>query len=496
MNSQKHPNALVAFFSTELWERYGFYVVQSLIALYLSVHFKLTDRETYALVGSFTALTYISPIIGGWIADHLIGQKKAILSGAIILSISYIILAFSHSLHGIILALAHIAVGTGLLKPNISSLLGKQYAVNDSRKDSGYTIFYMGITLGIILGTTLPNYLQADFGWRICFLSAALGALLAFFIFLFSSKKLGIQDYASINPKQNQWQRYLSALSIVMGLLIISLTLLANTQLATIFFSIVLLLAVGYVLKIAYQEKGVQRVKTICFLLLFIVSTLFWAFYFEMFMGLTLFIARTVKSHIDGIALPPPLYVSIQSIGMIFFGVILQKLWSRRKAKNIAYDTSIKFAAGLVCMVISYSLILIAIDTTAPILLISPAIVIIAYLAISLAELLISPIGLAAVTNLARPQIVSTMTGIFFVSLGLGGFLAGKLSSIAAISNPITSLSYMKAHYFAAFSKLLYLLIGALILSGIIAILIRRMNSLSPVSPSKELLEQAAANER
>ena len=194
-NSFNHPPSLRVFFATEMWERYGFYVVQSLLALYLALHFKWLDQRVYALVGSFTALTYLSPVIGGWIADHLLGQKRAILTGAIFLFFSYLALTLLTSDFGLPVALAGVAVGTGLLKPNISSLLGNEYPANSAKRESGFTIFYMGITTGIIFGTTLPSILNEYFGWSITFLSAAFGMIIAFSVFTFGAYHYKITDY-------------------------------------------------------------------------------------------------------------------------------------------------------------------------------------------------------------------------------------------------------------------------------------------------------------
>ncbi len=171
---EKHPKSLRIFFATEMWERYGFYVVQSLLALYLALHFKWPDKQIYSLVGSFTALTYLSPLVGGWIADKLIGQKKAILLGILILGFSYCLLAWLTTATALTVSLAAIAVGTGLVKPNISSLLGNEYPQGSAKRESGFTIFYMGITSGIVLGTTLPSELSTHYSWATAFFSAAL----------------------------------------------------------------------------------------------------------------------------------------------------------------------------------------------------------------------------------------------------------------------------------------------------------------------------------
>ena len=142
MNSHKHPISLPIFFSTEMWERYGFYVIQTLLALFLVYHYHLSDAVTYSTVGTFTALTYISPIIGGVIADKWIGQKNAVLLGAMILLLNYVLLALSSTILFLYITLGGIAVGTGLLKPNISSLLGRQYAEQSELRDKGFVIFY------------------------------------------------------------------------------------------------------------------------------------------------------------------------------------------------------------------------------------------------------------------------------------------------------------------------------------------------------------------
>jgi len=171
MNSThlKHPPSLRIFFATEMWERYGFYVVQTLLALYLALRFHWQDKQIYELVGSFTALTYVSPLIGGWIADHLLGQKRTILSGAFVLLVSYFALSFTSSNHGLTLCLASIAIGSGLLKPNISSLLGNEYPEGSPNREKGFTLFYLGITTGIIMGSTFPGYLHHHFGWSVAF---------------------------------------------------------------------------------------------------------------------------------------------------------------------------------------------------------------------------------------------------------------------------------------------------------------------------------------
>lgn len=467
-----HPPALFVFFGTEMWERYGFYVVQALLAIYLTQHFKLSDDLTYTIVGTFTALTYISPIVGGWIADHLIGQKQAVSLGALVLLMSYILLSVGDTPNALLHALAGVAVGTGLLKPNISSLLGRQYSDDSARRDSGFTIFYMGITSGIILGTTLPSKLQQWYGWDLCFSSAALGLLFALFIFNLGTRYFHIENYARLEG--NRYFNWFKAILIALILWRVSIHVMQSASLAFDFFLLIVILAVSYVINVARKEDLEQRKKTLALLLLCVISALFWSFYFQMFMVLTLFITRAVQPTVLGISFPAPFYVTVESVGMIGFGFILTKVWARLPIHNVAISTVTKFMISMLLMLLAYSVILMTMRVSDPGL-ISPWPIIGAYLIISLAELMLSPIGLSAVTRLASPNVVSTLMGVFFVSLGIGGYLSGKLASLAAIDKTTLDIVQIKSDYFHAFSLMSGLLLLACVLTALIALMIRWM---------------------
>ncbi|WP_423202462.1 peptide MFS transporter [Legionella jamestowniensis] len=455
--SIKHPPSLSIFFATEMWERYGFYVVQTLLALYLAFYFKWKDERVYTLVGTFTALTYLSPVIGGWIADHLLGQKKAILTGAVFLFFSYLSLFILTSDNALSAALAGIAVGTGLLKPNISSLLGNEYPDNSSRRESGFTIFYMGITTGIILGTTLPSQLYYFFGWSVAFASAAFGMIIAFTVFAYGVHRYKIADY---HPAELTVIKLIKAFFILFGLWAIAYVILHNPILADTAFGAVIVLSLLYLIDVVKRESPQQAKQTIVIGLLCMISVMFWAFYFQMFLSLTLFISRVVEPKLFGILFPPPYYVSIQSIGMIVFGYFL----SRRPPINAIHSgivTGNKFMLAMVFITLAYLLITLVSKSSHGTTLLSPLYFIPAYLLISIAELLLSPVGLAAITVLASRKKVSTMMGIFFVSLGIGAFLSGKLANLTAIKPNELSILQLKAHYSHTFTILLFILLGA-----------------------------------
>lgn len=460
--SLAHPPSLRIFFATEMWERYGFYVVQTLLALYLALHFQWDDKRIYSLVGSFTALTYLSPVIGGWIADHLLGQKNSILVGAVVLLVSYIAVSFVLTDLGLTSSLAGIAVGTGLLKPNISSLLGNEYPVGSPNREKGFTIFYMGITTGIILGTTLPSYLNAHFGWSVSFVSAALGMVIAIGTFGFGIYHYRIKDY---HPFQYQFQKILIALLMMLSLWIAAFYILNYPTIADTVFIIVVLLSVAYLLYCVKCETPLQARQTIVILLLCLISVAFWAFYFQMFLSLTLFISRVVEPTLFGISFPPPYYVSVQSLGMIILGLMItrRKIDFKHPKQNII-QTGNKFVYAIMFILMAYVLIAVVSRSDLSQELLPSLYIIPAYLMISFAELLLSPVGLSAITLLASPKKVSTMMGIFFVSLGIGGFLSGKLAELTAIPMGEVSIITLKHDYAASFSLLMSILFGITLL--------------------------------
>lgn len=454
----KHPGSLRIFFATEMWERYGFYVVQTLLALYLTKHFNWSDKDIYALVGSFTALTYVSPVIGGWVADRLLGQQRTILAGAVILSLSYLVLGLFASESILLFTLAGIAVGTGLFKPNISSLLGNEYPENSPQRENGFTIFYMGITTGIILGCTIPNQLNNYFGWSVSFISASAGMLLGLMVFVFGVYKYKIKDYGTY---EYQFGKIVKAALAIVSLWLVSLGILHYTKLADVSFTAIVLISTIYFIYSIKTESADEARRTMVIGILCIISVIFWAFYFQMFLSFTLFISRTVDQNLYGIQFPPPYYVSIQSLGAIVFGCYL----ARRKSKKqyTAMQSANKFLLSMLFMTSAFVALTMICRFSMNTQLLSPLFFIPIYLMISWAELLLYPIGLSAVTVLASRKKVSTMMGVFFVSLGVGGFLAGKLADLAAISPGETDLLTLKSHYAEAFTNISYLLIAALL---------------------------------
>ncbi|WP_367605591.1 peptide MFS transporter [Legionella sp. W05-934-2] len=473
-STTKHPRSLIIFCGTELWERYGFYAVQSLLALYLTQFFSWPDDRIYNLVGTFTALTYLSPVIGGWIADRLIGQKYAVIVGSIFLCGSYLLLSMSHDTHSLPISLACIAIGTGLIKPNISAMLGNEYDVDSPYRERGFTLFYMGITTGIILGTTLPSILTWYFNWSAAFISGAIGMVFALILFV-----VGCQIFKIRNRLQQPFELINGFYAFVLLALsgVIFWFILSTPTFAASTFAIIFLGSIAYLIQSIRTDSKHQAKLTMIICCLCCISILFWAFYFQMFTSLTLFIERVVMPDVFGVQFPPPYYVSIQSVGMLFFGLILTRNRRKLSVQEVAKRTNVKFFLAMICMSLAYLFItwvcyrsVMSIDKIQPLLIIP------AYLLISIAELLLSPVGLAAITTLASKSHVSTMMGIFFVSLGLGGYLSGILATFTAVNyHPNSPLMIVKMHYLDSFNLLSFIMFIATVFSFIFFRLINKI---------------------
>lgn len=460
---------------TEMWERYGFYVVQTLLALYLVMYHNWDDVDIYPIIGAFTALTYLSPVIGGWIADHLLGQKRSILLGATILTASYISMGYFYSVKGLLYSLAGVAVGTGLLKPNISSLLGNEYHGRSPNRERGFTIFYLGITTGIILGTTLPSYLQSYLGWSAAFYSAALGMAIAILIFIYGIQRFKIEDYSRY---QHNFSQLIMAAFYLTVLFFMAYYILSHSGLAKILFSGIAIFSVGYLLTTIFQEKGQQAKQTMVIGLLCLISVMFWSFYFQMFSSIMVFLNRVTQPNLFGIPFPPPYYVAVQSFGMILFGIFLGRKHQTTDIKKRTIQAGNKFVIAMILMCIAYSMLCFFSNISTGLTLFSPLFFIPSYLVISVAELFLSPVGLSSMTLLASHKKVSTMMGIFFVSLGLGGFLSGKLATIAAIPKKeldTLNVIQVKAVYAHSFKEMFYLLLAATLISIILNLVIKHL---------------------
>lgn len=442
----KQPKALSYLFLTEMWERFGFYTIQGLLILYLTQFFGFSDDTSYSLVGMFTALVYISPILGGLAADKFLGYKISILWGGLFLILGYFLLFLPYTAL-FYPALGTIIIGNGLFKPNVSSVLGKQYDQNDTHRDAGFTIFYIGINIGVLLAGLSSGYVKEYFGWQICFLIASVGLVIGLLTFLLGLKYLRNTE----SPIPVTFQIHCELLTIC-ALIILGLTGLfhfysvANTILPCAGFA--LLIALGI---LTFRQAPDARKNMILLITLIISSIVFWTLFLQIFFSANLYTDRLVDKHFLGLTLTTTIFYASESVFIILLGPLFAWLWNKLSRFNKNPAPLIKFTCGVFMTGIAF--LLLSYSTYFPTTqnLINPLWIFAAYFAITIGELFISPIGLAAVTKLAPANLVGIMMGVWFVATGFGGMFAGWVAKLASIPDANQPLVQKLAVYHTAF---------------------------------------------
>ena len=442
----KQPRGFSVFFLTEMWERYGFYVVQTLLVFYLLKELHLSDEENYIIIGSFTALAYINSLFGGMIADRFIGSANAVIIGGLALFVGYCLLSLVTDSGSLTLSLGLIAVGTGLLKPNLTSLLSILYPENDEQfKDSGYTLYYVGLYIGALGGSLLGGYIQKYMGWKIIFLSAAIAMLFGVLIFT-----LGKAKYKLIDPRKPRVRKRDGLLAIVSILIMFAVSCAAiHSEFLSKWIMIVIgLFCIGLLLFCIYIHNGNQRRKLIAFSGLVILLVCYWAMFFQQFFSISLAIGRTAS-----LPFPPSSMPAIENLGVVIFGPIITYLWFYFK-KNKGEDISIPAKFSLSFLFNSACFLILAGGlwyASLQHIYFNAWFIVSAYLLLAIGELCISPTSLAMVTTLVPKKYTSMMMGISLLSIGFGGKVTGLLAATAVVDDKIHSLAETQTIYMNAF---------------------------------------------
>lgn len=447
-----HPKALPFLFFTEMWERFGFYIAQGLLVLYMTKYFGFSDDMSSTISGVFAGLVYISPFVGGFIADKLLGFKTSIIWGGLFLVLGYALLALSTTQALFYPALATIIVGNGMFKPNISSLLGTQYAANDPRRDAGFTLFYIGINIGAAF-SGISGYVKDSFGWQITFGLASVGMIIGLLTFCAGLKN--IKDVQKLTPvnRQFKYKLLLYCILAIVGLsFLLKIQSLANWLLPIAGIVLLVFLAV-----LTFQQDAEGRKRLLILNTLIISSIVFWALFLQLFISANLFVDRLVEKNLFGIPLSTTVFYASESVFIILFGPLFALSWQALGRNNKNPSPVIKFVLGIFCaglgfLVLSASTLFPNGDN-----MVNPLWVFFSYFLITIGELLLSPIGLSAVTMLAPTQLIGMMMGVWFVATGFGGLLAGMIGKMASIPDTVISAADKLVIYQDAFLNFAYL---------------------------------------
>lgn len=445
--SQKHPKGLYVLFFAEMWERFSYYGMRAILLLFLLDNIKggmgMSAAEGTAIYGLYTASVYLLTLPGGWLADNILGQKKAIWYGGIVIMLGHIILAIPAGAGIFFLGLSTVAIGTGLLKPNISSIVGELYPEGGARRDAAFSIFYMGINLGSFLGIAIVGYLGEKVNWHMGFGAAAIGMLLGLIVFRYGSathlKGLGevpsakedSQDPAAPTSSGNKMLGYGLIALLVVFLIVLQSTGTINMTTAQGLAQgagiIIVSISAAYFLFIlvAGGLTRVEKYRVGVLIILFLAIALFWAGYEQAGTSLQIFAERHTQRMIGGWEVPSSWFQNFQPTFVLIFAPVLASLWISLSSKNRNPSIPVKFAMGLILLGLSFFVMVAASNIAVKGELASPFFLTFTYFLHTIGELCVSPVGLSSYTKLAPKRYVSQLMGIWFVGASLGNLIAG-----------------------------------------------------------------------
>jgi POT family proton-dependent oligopeptide transporter len=471
----KQPPGLKVLFLVEMWERLGFYTIQTLLVLYLVEKLLFSDQAAYGLFAAFTALTYASPVFGGFFADRYLGFRPAINLGLTLFILGYACLFLFTSILPFHFALALVILGTGFLKGTISSLLGLLYEKNDIRRNAGFTLFYMGINIGSFSASVFCSIIAEKWGFQYAFLLATLGMIAGYFIFLRGRPYLeGKGEVASWKNSFFAKKPPLLLASCVLFAAALSFFLQFYDYISNAILALLALFIVFLVWNATKLGKAEQRRMMVLGSLL-IFSTIFWALYFQTFLSVTLFIDRSVDRQVLGFTIPTAMFQGFNPIYIIVLSPLLAKFWLWLEKNKMNPSDPLKFALGLFFMGAGFLVLALATFVAGPDAPVSAQWLIFSFLLQTLGELLLSPTGLSMVTKLAPSNWTSMLMGLWFMSLAAGNALAGKIANFTALPTIIPDNFPLTQFYGHTFNKLGWFSVGIAMLLLICTPLFNRL---------------------
>ncbi len=473
-----HPRGLFVLFFAEMWERFSYYGMRALLIFYLTKHWLFSDGNAALVYGAYTSLVYITPVLGGWLADRYLGQRKAVLYGAVLLTTGHFLMAFEGeggqsdpTINIFWAALAFIIVGSGFLKANISVIVGALYPRTDVRRDGAYTIFYIGINVGAALGTIVAGWLGETWGWAYGFGAAGIGMLLGLLVFM-AGKPLLEGKGESPDPQalarrvgglRFEWLIYLLSLGAVGGI-----WLLIQFQ---GFYGQLLLaggtLLLGYVLWQASQLDRDARQRLYAVLFLIALQPVFWGLFEQAGGSINLFTDR----YVDRQGVPATLFQSINPIYIILLGPLFAGLWTFLGQRGLEPSTPAKFGLALLQVGFSFVLLVWGANSVGPAVLVPVIFIFLLYLFQTTGELCLSPVGLSAMNRLAPRHMASLIMGAWFYASAGGNFVAGLIGQATGGEGGEMS----RAGALAIYSQIGWITIGVGVAVLVVAPFVKRL---------------------
>ena len=445
-----HPRGLSTLFFTEMWERFSYYGGRALLILYMTDAVAnggrgMTVAEAGALYGLYTAVVYMTNLPGGWIADKFLGARNAVFWGGVIIALGNLGLTLPWNT-SFYVGLALITIGTGLLKPNVSTMVGALYGKDDPRRDSGFSIFYMGINLGAFIAPLICGYLGQNIAWRLGFVAVMVGMSLGLVQYRLGARYLGTAGQFVRTHSEEERARQRRSLMLGLGILGAVILIPAGLQVSgaarvtvegirNVVGVILILLPIVYfgALFMGGEWTKEERHRIIAIIVFYVAASLFWASFEQAGSTLNLFADRFTDNRVFGIAFPSTWWQSVNSVFIIALAPVFAALWMALNRRRWEPSTPAKFSFGLLFVGLGF-------------LLLVPAALIIqgggegtrvgvqwlvgVYFLHTVGELCLSPVGLSTMTKLAPERIVGQMMGIWFLGAATGNFIGGNVGGL------------------------------------------------------------------
>ena len=477
-----HPKGLFVCFATEMWERFSYYGMRALLILYLTKHWEFTDATSYLIYGAYTSLVYIMPVFGGMLADQILGSKKAVTYGAILLVFGHLGMTVESNEQIFYLSLALIVSGVGFLKPNISTMVGALYEEGDPRRDSGFTIFYMGINIGAFTATLLCGYLGEQVGWAYGFGAAGIGMLFGLIIFLWGQKYLeGLAE-----PPSNKYLQKMKGISYeswayISGIFMVLVTwfLVQNSQLVGQLLGGFGAIFIGaWLLYALFRCAPDERDRLIVVGILILFSLIFWALFEQAGSSLNILTDRGVNRVIFGWEVPASMFQSLNAGFYFTIAPLFAMLWIAHAKRNMEPSTPTKFSIGIILVGLGFLALVYGMRSSEG-LQTGVFWIILIYLLHTLGELCLSPVGLSSVTKLSPQRIVGFMMGMWFFASAAGNYVAGLIARATAsdssgVSNDVFDLT-QKQSFMDVYTDVGLMAIGCGILLAILTPFLKKL---------------------
>lgn len=445
------PWALAHVFGVEMWERFSFYGMQGILLIYMYYSVAqgglgISQAVAAGIVGAYGGTVYLSTILGAWIADRVLGSERVLFYSAIVIMAGHIALALVPSVWGLGLGLILVAFGSGGLKANATSVVGTLYAPGDSRRDAGFSLFYLGINLGAFLGPLVTGFLQSNVGFHWGFGAAAVGMAIGLIQYSFGRKQLPARSRVVPDPLPRSRYPLIIGIAVLVVIAIAACALLGVIRadnLSGIVILVTLVATILYFIVILSSTHitATDRSRMFSFMPLFVVNVGFWSLYQQQFTVLTIYSDQRLDRTIGGWTMPVSWVNSINPIFVIVLSGVFAAIWT--KLGDRQPSTPVKFSLGAIVMGIAFLLFL-PFANGAPNS--TPLLAIVGILLVfTIAELFISPPGLSVTTKLAPERFHTQMVALYFLSVALGTSIAGWLAQFYDPKNEIPYFAILGA---------------------------------------------------